>query len=63
MDVSDRITLGVTGTAGVDAALGEFKDYLMAETLATEWQTGQNRPLHKDSGSLDDEQWTIEISR
>ncbi|MDH5500009.1 MAG: isoleucine--tRNA ligase, partial [Gammaproteobacteria bacterium] len=30
LDVSDRIELGVSGSAGVEAALGEYREYLMA---------------------------------
>ena len=63
LEVSDRIVLGISGSAGVEAALDEYRDYLMAETLATAWQVGQDAPLYHDNGSLDDEVWTLEISR
>ena len=63
LEVSDRILLGVSGTAGVEDALGAFRDYLMSETLATGWETGQTDPLWKEERTLDDEGWTIEISR
>ena len=63
LEVSDRILLGVSGTAGVEDALGAFRDYLMSETLATGWETGQADPLWKEERALDDEGWTIEISR
>jgi isoleucyl-tRNA synthetase len=63
LEVSDRILLGVSGTAGVEDALGAFRDYLMSETLATGWETGQGDPLWKEERALDDEGWTIEISR
>ena len=55
--------LGVSGTAGVEDALGAFRDYLMSETLATGWETGQASPLWSEERTLDDERWTIEISR
>ncbi len=63
LEVSDRIVLGVSGSAGVQAALDEFRDYLMSETLAVEWQTGQADPLWQEQRSLDAERWSIEISR
>ncbi len=63
LEVSDRIVLGVSGTAGVEACLSEHIDYLMAETLAAEWATGQSSPLYKDDKSLGEESWTIEFSR
>lgn len=63
LEVSDRIVLGISGSAGIEAALGEYRDYLMSETLATEWQLGQENPLFRDSRTLDNEQWTIEIAK
>ncbi|MCH8072795.1 MAG: isoleucine--tRNA ligase [Proteobacteria bacterium] len=63
LEVSDRIVLGVSGSAGVEAALGEYRDYLMSETLATEWQVGQKDPRFLEKRTLDDEKWTIEITK
>ena len=63
LEVSDRIVLGVSGSAGVEAALDEFRDYLMSETLATEWQIGQKNPRFLEKRTLDDEEWTIEIEK
>jgi len=63
LEVSDRIVLGVSGSAGVEAALAEHRDYLMSETLATEWQVGQEDPLFRDGRTLDSEEWTIEIRK
>jgi len=63
LEVSDRIVLGVSGSAGVEAALGEYRDYLMAETLATEWRVGQEDCLFSAGRKLDQEEWTIEISK
>jgi isoleucyl-tRNA synthetase len=63
LEVSDRIVLGVSGSAGVEAALGEHRDYLMSETLATEWQVGQKNPRFLEKRTLDDEEWTIEIEK
>ena len=63
LEVSDRITLGVSGSATVEAALAKYQDYLMAETLATGWSVGQKASLYQDERTLDEENWTIEISR
>jgi isoleucyl-tRNA synthetase len=63
LEVSDRIVLGVSGSAGVEAALDEYRDYLMSETLATEWQIGQKNPRFLEKRTLDDEEWTIEIEK
>ena len=63
LEVSDRIVLGVHGSPGVEGALGEYREYLMSETLATAWQTGQSAPIWREERQLDDLAWTIEISR
>mgnify|MGYP001822919105 FL=1 len=63
LEVSDRITLGVSGSQGVEAALAEYQDYLMSETLATDWQVGQSQPMWSEERGLEDEGWLIEISR
>ena len=63
LEVSDRITLGISGSEGVEAALGEYRDYLMSETLATDWQVGQVSPLWREERTLDDLGWTIELSK
>ena len=62
LEVSDRIVLGVSGSTGVEASLAQYRDYLMAETLATCWSVDQEKPLYRESRTLDDEQWSIEIS-
>jgi len=62
LEVADRIVLGISGTAGVEAALVAHRDYLMAETLTIEWQVGQPLPRLSEERSLDEENWRIEIS-
>ena len=61
--MSDRIVLGVSGSAGVEKALAAHRDYIMAETLATEWSTGQKDPLFSIEKQMADENWTIEITK
>ena len=63
LEVSDRIVLGVSGSAAVETALQEYKNYLMSETLATEWQVSQKDPLFLEKRTLDQEEWTIEITK
>ena len=42
LEVSDRITLGVSGSDAIEASLREYRDYIMTETLATRLA---NRPV------------------
>ena len=63
LDVSDRIKLGVSGSGAVESALLKHKDYVMSETLATTWETGQSEPLYSGDRELGDEHWTIEFSK
>ncbi len=62
LDVSDRISLGITGTDDVTAALAEYRELLMSETLADNWAIGKTDAFTAE-GSLDDSQWRIEISK
>ncbi|MCH9693377.1 MAG: isoleucine--tRNA ligase [Gammaproteobacteria bacterium] len=62
LEVSDRITLGVSGSAAVEAALENHRDYLMSETLATDWAIGQSDPRFVSDRELGEEFWKIEIS-
>ena len=63
LEVSDRIVLGVSGSAGVERALAAHKDYVMAETLATKWAVGQSKPLFTIDRSVDEETWKVEFSK
>ena len=63
LEVSDRITLGISGSPGAESAVQQHRDYLMSETLATSWAVDQAEPLHSDETTLGDEKWRIEISR
>jgi len=62
LEVSDRITLGVSGSAAVETAISAHRDYVMSETLAVAWEVGQSEPLYSDSKELGDDRWRIEIS-
>ncbi len=63
LDVSDRIVLGVSGSAAIEQALAQHRDYVMNETLAVEWQTGQSDALYTDERSLADESWTLQFKK
>ena len=63
LEVSDRIVLGVAGSDAVAAALAAHRDYIMSETLATKWQTGQSEALYSDTRELGDEHWVLEFRK
>ncbi|MEM8547282.1 MAG: isoleucine--tRNA ligase [Pseudomonadota bacterium] len=62
LEVSDRICLGISGSAEVDAALAEHQAMIMSETLAERFACGQEAP-YSASGQLGGAEWTIEITR
>jgi len=62
LEVSDRITLGISGSDAVEKALEKHRDYVMNETLATTWKTGQSNALFSESRELGEDHWAIEIS-
>ena len=64
LDVSDRIVLGVSGSTAIETALKKHRDYVMNETLALDWQTGQgNEALYRDERRLGDENWVLEFRK
>ncbi len=63
LEVSDRITLGISGSPGVAAAVEKHRDYVMNETLAIRWQVGLPKPLYSGDRNLGDEHWTIEFRK
>ena len=63
LEVSDRIVLGISGTAGVERALAAHRDYVMAETLATRWETGQSDAIFTIERELGEEKWTVEFHK
>ncbi len=63
LEVSDRITLGISGTDAVEKALSVHRDFVMSETLATAWQVDQSDPLYSEERDLGEDRWTIEIAR
>ncbi|HSN51100.1 MAG TPA: DUF5915 domain-containing protein, partial [Woeseiaceae bacterium] len=63
LEVSDRIVLGVSGSDGIERALAKHRGYVMSETLATEWETGQAAALHTARRELGDEHWLLEFRK
>jgi len=63
LEVSDRITLGVSGSEAVEKALEVHREYVMNETLATTWETGQVDPTYSAKREMGDDSWMIEITR
>jgi isoleucyl-tRNA synthetase len=63
LEVSDRIVLGVSGSDAVEKSLAAHRDYVMAETLATDWAITQADALFSIERDLGDEHWLIEISK
>ena len=63
LEVSDRIVLGVAGSAAVDRALEAHRDYVMTETLAVEWEVGQGEPLFTIERELGEESWQLEFRK
>jgi isoleucyl-tRNA synthetase len=62
LEVSDRITLGVSGSEGLENALSVHRDYVMTETLATRWEVGQANAKFTADREMGEESWKIEIS-
>ena len=63
LEVSDRITLRIEGSAGVAAALDAHRDYVMEETLATGWGAAEWSPAYSVEHALGAERWTIGLAR
>ncbi|HNP37447.1 MAG TPA: isoleucine--tRNA ligase [Woeseiaceae bacterium] len=63
LDVSDRIVLGISGSADVEQAVAKHRGYLMTETLAVSWVVGQAEPLYADDRTVGDSHWRIEFTR
>jgi isoleucyl-tRNA synthetase len=63
LELSDRITLRVNGSAAVEAALEAHREFLMAETLATAWEDEGFAPQFSIDHRLEDENWTIGLAR
>ncbi len=63
LEVSDRIVLGISGSSGVEKALAAHRDYVMSETLATSWETGQSDAIFTIDRELGEEKWAVEFRK
>jgi isoleucyl-tRNA synthetase len=62
LEVADRIVLHVEGDAAVSAALAEHRDYLMNETLATDWCAPAEGAFVTEQAE-GDARWVIRLAR
>ena len=63
LEVSDRITLRLSGSAGVAAALLEHRELVMSETLAAAWGDADFEGSFRMDHHLETEHWTIALSK
>jgi isoleucyl-tRNA synthetase len=63
LQVSDRITLRVEGSPRVQTAIDTHRDFIMSETLATNWGGDDFEANYDVSHDVDGESWTIRLSR
>ena len=64
LEVSDRITLRILGSEGVEVTLSEYRDYLANEILVLRWGDEDFSPTFTSSEySLDEHSWRIALSR
>ena len=63
LEVSDRITLRIEGSAGVAAALDAHSGYVMEETLATGWGGAEWSSAYSVEHTLGADRWTIGLAR
>ncbi len=62
--VSDRIRLQVTGSSKVEQAIATYREFIMSETLATEWIEGDFLDAQfAVERKLGNEYWTIKLSK
>ena len=63
LEVSDRIALFVEGDAAVADALGEHREYVMSETLASRWERPEARAAFVARQDEGDARWVITLAR
>ena len=61
--MSDRIILGIKGSALVETSIIQYRDLIMSETLAVQWEVNQKNSIFVEEKALEKERWTIEISQ
>jgi len=63
LEVSDRITLRIEGSADIASALAAHRDYVATETLASRWSGEAAADEFRTEHRLDDHAWTIGIAK
>ena len=64
LEVSDRITLRISGSGMIDDAVEKYRDYIMAETLAVGWLENSGQPDAKSvSHQMDPHRWSITLKK
>jgi isoleucyl-tRNA synthetase len=63
LEVSDRIELMVEGDEQVGAALRDFRDYVMSETLASKWRAPSGADAFVARQEQGDARWVIRLAR
>ena len=61
LEISDRIRLGVSGSARVQAALSDHREFILSETLATSLGAAEELNGFRVSRELEDEHWQIAL--
>jgi len=65
LEVSDRIGLEIEikGDPNVEAAVDEYRETIMAETLSSEWYVPGKDALFSDHGTIGEDAWSVRLYR
>ncbi len=63
LNIADRITLGLSGSPGVEAALAAHRDYVLAETLTEVLEDPSPGNAYTAEHELAGEHWRIALAR
>ena len=63
LEVSDRIALRIEGSSRIEMALASYRDYVATETLTSEWAEVAAPGAFRTEHRLDDNAWTIWITK
>ena len=63
LEVSDRISLRITGSKSIEDVLGEYRDWIMAETLAESWAENTVDGAFSIEHRLDQNDWQIRLTK
>ncbi len=63
LEVSDRIELIVEGDEHVGAAIRDYRDYMMSETLASKWRSPEGGDVFVARQDQGEARWVIRLAR